>query len=166
MTSSLEVHFQKIQKLIEQKITDNPNLSFPCKYMIFHQAKKYCKECEDFICDKCVKKHDESHNTLSIEEIVKNVSTKINLYLEVSKGKFLSKENSTNSSEKIELDETIEQNSITKIDNLINELNCIKKKMLKFFELRKQLLKKHNSEEHNIVYEDQLMEKITTPEQI
>ena len=166
MTSSLEVHFQKIQKLIEQKITDNPNLSFPCKYMIFHQAKKYCKECEDFICDKCVKKHDESHNTLSIEEIVKNVSTKINLYLEVSKGKFLSKENSTNSSEKIELDETVEQNSIAKIDNLINELNCIKKKMLKFFELRKQLLKKHNSEEHNIVYEDQLMEKITTPEQI
>jgi hypothetical protein len=132
--------------------------------MVFHQAQKFCKECEDFICDKCIKKHDDSHTTLSIEELTQNLSSKINLYLELSKGKFPSQENSTNSTEKIELDEIVEQNSIEKIDNLINKLTCIKKKVLKFFELRKQLLKKYNSEENNIIYEDQLMEKITNPE--
>ena len=166
MSSSLEQYFQKIQNLIQQKIANNPKLSFPCKYMVFHQAQKFCKECEDFICDKCIKKHDDSHTTLSIEELTQNLSSKINLYLELSKGKFPSQENLTNSTEKIDLDETVEQNSIEKIDNLINKLTCIKKKVLKFFELRKQLLKKYNSEEHNIIYEDQLMEKITTPEKL
>ena len=166
MSSSLEQYFQKIQNLIQQKIANNPKLSFPCKYMVFHQAQKFCKECEDFICDKCAKKHDDSHTALSIEELTQNLSSKINLYLELSKGKFPSQESSTNSTEKIELDETVEQNSIEKIDNLINKLTCIKKKILKFFELRKQLLKKHNSEEHNVIYEDQLMEKITTPEKL
>ena len=38
--------------------------------------------------------------------------------------------------------------------------------MVKYFELRKQLLKNHNSEEHNIIYEDQLMERFTTPEKL
>ena len=166
MSSSLEQYFQKIQNLIQQKIANNPKLSFPCKYMVFHQAQKFCKECEDFICDKCIKKHDDSHTTLSIEELTQNLSSKINLYLELTKGKFPSQENSTNSSEKIELDENVEQNSIEKIDNLINKLTCIKKKVLKFFLLRKQLLKKYNSEEHNVIYEDQLMEKITTPEKL
>ena len=166
MSSSLENYFQKIQTLIQQKISDNPKLTFPCKYMVFHQAKKYCKECEDFICDKCVKKHEESHTILSIEEIANNVSSKINLYLDVSKGKFPKEGDSSNSAEKVELDESIEQNSLETINNLINKLTCIKKKMLKYFELRKQLLKKHNSEEHNIIYEDQLMERITTPEKL
>jgi len=122
--------------------------------MVFHQAKKYCKECEDFICNKCAKKHDASHTLLKIEEITENVSSKINLYLEVSKGKFPNDENSNDTTDKIEYDENIQQNSIEKIDELINKLICIKKKMLKFFELRKELIKKHNSEEHNIVYED------------
>ena len=166
MSSSLENYFQKIKSLIQQKISENPKLSFPCKYMVFHQAKKYCKECEDFICDKCVKKHEESHTILSIEEIVNNVPSKINLYLDVSKGKFPKEGDSNNSAEKVELDENIEQNSIDTINNLINKLTCIKKKMLKYFELRKQLLKKHNSEEHNIIYEDQLMDRITTPEKL
>ena len=165
MSSSLENYFHKIQSLIQQKISDNPNLSFPCKYMVFHQAKKYCKECEDFICDKCVKKHDESHTILSIDKISNNVSSKINLYLDVSKGKF-PKLDTNNTAEKVELDESIEQNSIETINNLINKLTCIKKKMVKYFELRKQLLKKHNSEEHNIIYEDELMERITTPEKL
>ena len=166
MSSSLENYFHKIQSLIQQKISDNPKLSFPCKYMVFHQAKKYCKECEDFICDKCIKKHEESHIILSLEEITKNVSSKINLYLDISKGKFPKEGDSINSTEKVELDENIEQNSIETINNLINKLTCIKKKMVKYFELRKQLLKKYYSEEHNIVYEDQLMEKITTPEKL
>ena len=166
MLSTLEQYFQKIQNLIQQKIMQNPNLFFPCKYMVFHKAQKYCEECEDFICDKCIKKHEGHHSSLSIEELTQNISSKINEYLEVTKGKISSRENSVNSTEKIELDETVEKNSIEKIDSLINKLSCIKKKMLKFFELRKKLLKKHNSEEHNIVYEDQLMERITTPEKL
>ena len=165
MSSSLENYFNKIQNIIQQKITNNPKLSFPCKYMVFHQSKKYCKECEDFICDKCVKKHDESHKILTLEEIVENASTNINSYLEVSKGK-IPQDEPQKTTDKIELDENIEQNSIEQIDNLINKLICIKKKMLKFFKLRKELLKKHNSEEHNILYEDQLMERITTPEKL
>ena len=164
--SSINTYFQKIQNLIHQKIEENKKLFFPCKYMVFHQANKYCQECEDFICNKCIKKHDKSHNVLNLEEITKNVSSKINLYSEVTKGKFPKEENEKNSSEKVELDEKIEQNAIESIDNLINKLICIKKKMQKFFELRKQLLKKHNSEEHNIVYEDQLMEKLTNPEKL
>ena len=38
--------------------------------------------------------------------------------------------------------------------------------MLKFFELRKELIKKYNSEEHNIVYEDDLMKRITSLEKL
>ena len=166
MSSNLENYFQKIQNIIQQKITENPKLSFPCKYMVFHQSKKYCQECEDFICDKCIKKHDESHKILTLEEIIENLSSKINLYLDVSRGKFSKEEGTQNTTEKVELDENIEKNAIEKIDNLINKLNCIKKKMLKFFKLRNEILKKYNSEEHNIVYEDQLMERITTPEKL
>lgn len=164
--SSLENYFHKIQNIIQHKISDNPNLTFPCKYMVFHQAKKYCKECEDFLCDKCIKKHDESHKILSVSDILEDVSSKINLYLEISKGKFPQEEKSLSTLDKIELDENIEQNAIGQIDNLINKLNCIRKKMLKFFNLRKELLKKYNSEEHNIVYEDVLMERITTQEKL
>ena len=127
MSSSLDSYFQKIQNLIQQKITDNPKLSFPCKYMVFHQSKKYCKECEDFICEKCIKKHDESHKILTLEEIVENASSNINSYLEVLKGK-IPQEESEKTTDKIELDETIEKNSIEQIDNLINKLICIKKK--------------------------------------
>lgn len=166
MSSLIENYFNKIQNLIQTKISDNPDLSFPCKYMVFHQAKKYCKECEDFICNKCAKKHDASHTLLKIEEITENVSSKINLYLEVSKGKFPNDENSNDTTDKIEYDENIQQNSIEKIDELINKLICIKKKMLKFFELRKELIKKYNSEEHNIVYEDDLMKRITSLEKL
>ena len=159
-------YLNKIEKLIHQKIEENQNLSFPCKYMVFHQANKYCQECEDFICNKCIKKHDKTHTVLSIHEITKNGSEKINLYSQVLCGKLPKDESSIDSTEKVEIDEKVEQNAIETIDNLINKLTCIKKKMEKFFELRKQLLKKYNSEEHNIVYEDKLMERITEPEKL
>jgi hypothetical protein len=166
MSTSFEKYFQKIQKLIENKASEYSNLSFPCKYMVFHQAKKYCKECEDFICDKCIKKHDSSHNLIKIEEIIKNSSQKMNLYLEVSKGKFPIESNNNNSIEYIEYDEKIEQNSLEKIDDLINKLICIKKKMLKFFELRKELLKRHISKDLSIVNKGDLMDRITKPEKL
>lgn len=166
MSSSIESLFKKIQEKIQQKLLRNPKLLFPCKYMVFHQAKKYCTNCGDFICDKCLKKHDETHTIFSLNEIVENVSSKINLYLDLTKGNIPKSENSTNTTEKIELDENIENNAIQTIDNLINKLTCIKKTMLSFFELRKQLLKKHNSEEYNVVYEGELMDRITTPEKL
>jgi len=166
MSSSIETLFKKIQEKIQQKLLGNPKLLFPCKYMVFHQAKKYCINCGDFICDKCLKKHDETHTIFSLNEIVENVSSKINLYLDLTKGKIPKTENTTSTTEKIELDENIENNAIQTIDNLINKLTCIKKKMLSFFELRKQLLKKHNSEEYNVVYEGELMDRITTPEKL
>jgi hypothetical protein len=166
MSTSFEKYFQKIQKLIENKASEYSNLSFPCKYMVFHQAKKYCKECEDFICDKCIKKHDSSHTLIKIEEIIKNSSQKMNLYLEVSKGKFPIESNNNNSIEYIEYDEKIEQNSLEKIDDLINKLICIKKKMLKFFELRKELLKRHISKDLSIVNKGDLMDRITKPEKL
>ena len=166
-STSLENYFQKIENIIQQKILDNSHIFFPCKYMVFHQAKKYCKECQDFICDKCIKKHEESHSILNVNEITQNVSKKINLYLEVTKGKFPKDEKSKEGDEKIELDESIEKSSIEKINNLINQLICIKKKILKFFELRKQLLKEYNSEENkNINNDDSLIKKISTLEKL
>ena len=134
--------------------------------MVFHQAKKYCINCKDFICDKCLKKHDETHTIYTLSEIVGNVSSKINLYLDLAKGKIQKSENETTDTEKVELDGNIENNAMQTIDNLINQLTCIKKKMLSFFELRKQLLKKHNSEDNNVVYEGELMDRITTPEKL
>ena len=166
MSSVIENYFHKIQEKIQQKISDNPKLLFPCKYMVFHQAKRYCKDCEDFVCDKCLKKHDNSHTNFTLQEIADNVSSKMNIYLDVSKGKFPKNENNKNDEGKIELDENIESNAIQTMDNLINKLCCIKKKMLSFFELRKQLLKNHNLEEQNIAYENKLLERITTPEKL
>ena len=166
MSSVIENYFHKIQEKIQQKISDNPKLLFPCKYMVFHQAKRYCKDCEDFVCDKCLKKHDNSHTNFTLQEIADNVSSKMNLYLDVSKGKFPKNENNKNDEGKIELDENIESNAIQTMDNLINKLCCIKKKMISFFELRKQLLKNHNLEEQNIAYENKLLERITTPEKL
>ena len=64
MSSSVENYLDKIITLINQKITQNSNLTFPCKYMIFHQAKSYCKNCDDFVCDKCIKNHDKFHKIL------------------------------------------------------------------------------------------------------
>ena len=166
MSSPIETLFHKIQDKIQQKLLGNPKLLFPCKYMVFHQAKKYCINCEDFVCDKCLKKHDQAHTVFTLNEVVENVSSKINLYLDLSNGKLPKSENDTSTTEKIELDDNIENNAIQTIDNLINKLTCIKKKMLSFFELRKQVLKKHNSEEYNVVYEGELMDRITTPEKL
>ena len=63
---SVDNYLDKIISLITHKISNNNNspILFPCKYMLFHQAKSYCKNCDDFICDKCIQKHDKSHTIL------------------------------------------------------------------------------------------------------
>ena len=166
-SSSLESYLDKIIILINEKLEKNQDIKFPCKYMVFHQAKSFCKNCENFICDKCIKKHDTTHKILSLQEAIDSLTSNISLYKDLSSGKFPKEEKCKNiTEEKIILDEKIEQNFMEEIDELINKINIIKKKILKFFEFRKNLLKKYNSEENNIVYEDDLMQKILKPEKL
>ena len=82
MSISVDNYLDKIISLITQKISNNNNspILFPCKYMLFHQAKSYCKNCDDFICDKCIQKHDKSHTILSLKDGIDILTSNINLY--------------------------------------------------------------------------------------
>ena len=168
MSISVDNYLDKIISLITQKISNNNNtpILFPCKYMLFHQAKSYCKNCDDFICDKCIQKHDKSHTILSLKDGIDILTSNINLYKNLSIGKFPKEEKQKKEEniEKIIIDETIEKSFIEEIDNLINKLINTKKKILKFFESRKNLLKEYNLEENNTEYESDLMQKIITQE--
>jgi len=167
MSSSVENYLDKIITLINQKITQNSNLTFPCKYMIFHQAKSYCKNCDDFVCDKCIKNHDKYHKILTLEGTIDTLNSNIVLYKNLSNGKFPKEEKQKKEGniEEINLDKTIEQSFIEEIDNLINKLICTKKKVIKFFNARKNLLEKYNSGENkNIINDDNLMQRIIQPE--
>ena len=167
MSSSVENYLDKIITLINQKITQNSNLTFPCKYMIFHQAKSYCKNCDDFVCDKCIKNHDKFHKILTLEGTIDTLNSNIVLYKNLSNGKFPKEEKQKNEGniEEINLDKTIEQSFIEEIDNLINKLICTKKKVIKFFNARKNLLEKYNSGKNkNIINDDNLMQRIIQPE--
>ena len=167
MSSSVDNYLDKIITLIKQKTSQNHNLTFPCKYMIFHQAKSYCKDCDDFICNKCIQKHDKFHKILSLEETIDLLNSNITLYKNLSNGKFPKEEKQKTEGiiNKINLDETIEQSFIEEIDNLINKLTCTKKKILKMLDTRKNILNKYNSEENkNIVYDDSLMQNILKQE--
>ena len=167
MSSSVENYLDKIITLINQKISQNSNLTFPCKYMIFHQAKSYCKNCDDFVCDKCIKNHDKYHKILTLEGTIETLNSNIVLYKNLSNGKFPKEEKQKKEGniEEINLDKTIEQSFIEEIDNLINKLICTKKKVIKFFNARKNLLEKYNSGENkNIINDDNLMQRILQPE--
>ena len=169
MSSSIDNYLDKIIALIQEKLSKNSSLKFPCKYMTFHQAKSYCKDCEDFVCDKCIQKHDKYHKILNLEEIIKLFTSNINLYKDLSDGKFPKEEKpkkTEGTAEKIILDENIEKSFIEEIDNLINKLTCTKKKIMKFFDSRKNLLKKYNSEDNKIIYDDNLMQSILKQEKL
>ena len=167
MSSSVDNYLDKIEALINQKISQNSNLTFPCKYMIFHQAKSYCKNCDDFVCDKCIQKHDKYHKILTLEETINTLNLNIALYKNLSNGKFPKEEKQKKEGniETINLDETIEQSFLEEIDNLMNKLICTKKKIIKFFNARKNLLEKYNSDSNkNIINDDNLMKRILQPE--
>ena len=167
MSSSVDNYLDKIEALINQKISQNSNLTFPCKYMIFHQAKSYCKNCDDFVCDKCIQKHDKYHKILTLEETINTLNSNIALYKNLSNGKFPKEEKQKKEGniETINLDETIEQSFLEEIDNLMNKLICTKKKIIKFFNARKNLLEKYNSDSNkNIINDDNLMKRILQPE--
>ena len=135
MSSSVDNYLDKIEALINQKISQNSNLTFPCKYMIFHQAKSYCKNCDDFVCDKCIQKHDKYHKILTLEETINTLNSNIALYKNLSNGKFPKEEKQKKEGniETINLDETIEQSFLEEIDNLMNKLICTKKKIIQYY---------------------------------
>ena len=145
MSSSVENYLDKILSLMKQKISQNSNLFFKCKYNVFHQAKSYCKDCQSFICNKCLNNHDESHKILSLEEIINYFNDNISIYKDLSNGKM--PEIKTEQ----KLDENLEQSCIKEVDNLINKLISLKKKMLKFSNLKKNLLEKYNLKEGNVI---------------
>ena len=169
MSSSIDNYLNKIQALIQQKLSQNIKLTFPCKYMIFHQAKSYCKNCDDFVCDKCIQKHDKYHKIVNLKEICDILIPNITLYKDLSNGKFPKEEKPKKEGaiETINLDEKIGQSFIEEIDGLINKLICTKKKIVKFFDLRKNLLKKYNCDENkNIIYDEKLMQDILKQEKL
>ena len=145
MSSSVENYLDKILSLMKQKLSQNSNLFFKCKYNVFHQAKSYCKDCQSFICNKCLNNHDESHKILSLEEIINYFNDNISIYKDLSNGKM--PEIKTEQ----KLDENLEQSCIKEVDNLINKLISLKKKILKFSNLKKNLLEKYNLKEGNVI---------------
>jgi hypothetical protein len=56
-----------------------------CMNFIFHEAKNYCKECKNFICDKCTSTHDESHQIIPIGNYFEEVKKKVENFLEFLK---------------------------------------------------------------------------------
>ena len=157
MSTQKSMIFEKIQKIIKEKI--DKDQTYPCKYQIFHQAKKYCPQCDYFVCDKCFSKHDSSHTLKYPNELIPDLSNKINLYLNLNEdnsSKEEEKSKKIEEKEKVELNTKICDNAITSIDNLINELKNIKKKMLNFFELQKNIINKYNKNECNVIKDGEL----------
>ena len=141
MSSKQLAIFEKIQKIIKEKIDKDE--TYPCKYQIFHQAKKYCPQCNFFVCDKCISKHDSSHSLKSPIELIPDLSDKINLYIKIndennSKEETKSEKIENNEiKEKKELNIKIYDNTINSIDDLIKELKNTKKKWLLFLNCKK-----------------------------
>ena len=152
MSSSVENYLDKITTLMKEKISKNSNLFFPCKEFIFHQAKLCCIDCQNFICNKCMNAHDKSHKIFSLEGIIDYFNSNISKYKDLSYGKITKIENE----QKSKLDESFEPSCLKEIDHLIDKLMFLRKKIMKFSNLKKNLLEKYNSEDKNISKEEKV----------
>ena len=162
MSSSVENYLDKILTLMKEKISKNTNLFFPCKEFIFHQAKLCCIDCQNFICNKCMNNHDKSHKIFSLEEIIDYFNSNISKY----KDSFNEKITKTENEEKNILDESFEKTCLEEIDNLMNKLMFLKEKMMMFSNLKKNLFEKYNSDDKNILEEQQITNNNTQEEKL
>jgi len=62
-----------------ESLENPPTFTFKCIINVYHQAKFYCTDCKDFICQKCSVNHEQSHVILSNFELVENLNEKLDI---------------------------------------------------------------------------------------
>ena len=144
MTSNL---IDNIYKIFLDKITKSKGKKYKCLSSQFHECDSFCSSCKNFICNNCIKKHDNTHDIIIFDTKLNELKTKIDSYKELS---FLAENIKNGNNSKMELNENITKNAIQKIDELIKNLKEIKKKIIKAFELRFFLIKAYNKETKEI----------------
>ena len=134
----------KLKDLSISQLSNINSINFQCMYQVFHQAKDYCKDCENFICKNCINKHDQSHKIVSVfnllnqcSEIIENIISgkKINKILEEEKKEI--KENDKKEIE-IEINDIDYEKYINQINDYILKLTELKNNIIKIFEKRKK----------------------------
>ena len=90
LVESLNLEFVKEPIPIINKFIENSEskllLMNRCMYFIFHEAHLYCRDCSNFICDKCIPSHLESfksHKVIRFTEYFENLRIKANLLSEI-----------------------------------------------------------------------------------
>ena len=134
---------ENIYKNCQDKINKEKGKKFKCMENQFHECNTFCTSCNDFICNACIKKHDESHEIILFDLKLNDLKQKIDIYKDLLS--FIENINKGNK-QKIELNTKITQNTIQKIDDLIINLREIQKSLMKVFELRYSLMKTYNKE--------------------
>ena len=147
MTSTI---IENIYKICENKINKIKGKKFRCMVNQFHECNHFCTTCNDFICHNCSRKHEKSHQLILLDSKLQEMKEKLEKYKEISSIYEKNKDNNNNKS-LIEIDTSLTNNTIGKIDEIIKKLREVKKNVVSNFELREDLIKIHNKEDENIV---------------
>ena len=73
----------KLLSVSEKNKSFSKDLTFKCMNFVFHQAKHYCKQCNGFICNKCMEKHEKDHTFVSLEDYNNNFRDLIQFFISI-----------------------------------------------------------------------------------
>ena len=73
----------KLLSVSEKNKNYSKDLSFKCMNFVFHQAKHYCKQCNGFICQKCMANHEQGHTFVSLDDYMNNFKDLIQFFISI-----------------------------------------------------------------------------------
>ena len=73
----------KLLSVSKKNKSFSKDLTFKCMNFVFHQAKHYCKQCNGFICNKCMEKHEKDHTFVSLEDYNNNFRDLIQFFISI-----------------------------------------------------------------------------------
>ena len=116
---------------------------YKCMYNNSHLSSSFCKICNKFICNNCLKIHDNAHKKITLSDLNEEIDKYKNLIID-----------------KEELERKKADEAIKKIDELVKRLKEIQKNMSKTFELRLSVLNKYKKEYRSKLIKEENLKNI------
>ena len=133
-----------LKELTKAKVSDYNSVSFKCMNQVFHQAKDYCQNCQNFICKNCIPKHDQKHIIINLSEIFNQFNDMVdNIISGGKKNENKVEEKIIENKKQIEIhvNQIDYQKYINKINDYILKLNELKDIMINTFIKREKFSK-------------------------
>lgn len=144
-------NLQNFKKISENlyKMNIDEKLNFKCMNFVFHEAKNFCKQCKNFICEKCIPIHLNNneftdHEIIQMKYYMDNLKNKIELFVEILN--FDYNEKIKNTEFQFDIYEQIKHLNTVVDENLLNKIYDFKNKfqnvLLTFENIRIAILDK------------------------